>query len=238
MLSGGGVTDTAQREKLIYFHPGLAPKRVFLDGEVAASTPRGVLAASGLNAIHHCLEALYSKGRHPISDALATTALATLLEVLPAFAPTAPPPAAEAAQRALDASAISGLTYANSGLGVGHAICHSLGGRYGLSHSAANAVIVRHSLRFNLPAAEAPLARAARILGFRGEDDAMAARHVVVLVDALADRLGTPKTLREIGLPAGQFAQIAKDVLADIGTYSNPRTVTQAAVIGLLEKAW
>ena len=75
VVGGGAVTDTVRREKLLFFHPHLTPRRVFLDGEVVATTPRTILAASGLNAVHHCLEALYAMGHHPVSDALALAAL-------------------------------------------------------------------------------------------------------------------------------------------------------------------
>ena len=105
-------------------------------------------------------------------------------------------------QTALNATALSGLTYGNSWLGIGHSVCHSLGGRYGLSHGAANAVMVRHSLRFNFEAAKPRLAVAARAVGVSSDaDNDRAANALVDAVDALARTLGTPTQLRSIGLP-------------------------------------
>jgi alcohol dehydrogenase class IV len=238
VIGGGAVTDTARREKVLFFHPHLTPRRVFLDGDVVATTPLAILAASGLNAVHHCLEALYAKGHHPVSDALAVAALTELVDILPRLAPDAGTPAVAIFQRAVDASSVSGLTYANASLGVGHAICHSLGGRFGLSHSVANAVILRHSLRFNAGAARAPLARAGRVVCGPAASDETAVESLIVRVDNLCDRLGTPKRLRDIGLPAGSFEAIARDVMADSLTSSNPRPVAPADVIGILEAAW
>ena|ERR1035437_3312880 len=135
---------------------------------------------------------------------------------------------------------MSGLTYANSWLGIGHSVCHSLGGRYGLSHGAANSVMVRHSIRFNLSHASDRLELAVGALGtsFPSAQKALAARHMIAVVDWLSEILETPVTLREIGLPEGQFARIAKDVMADPQTYWNPRPATEDEVIALLRDAW
>lgn len=240
VVAGGAVTLEAEGTKRIFGHPGLAPRRVFLDGEAVATTPREVLAASGLNALHHCLEAHYARGHQPITDALALAALAVLLRHLPRLAPSAPPLDAAACQPLIEAAAMSGLTYINSGLGIGHAVCHSLGGRYGLSHGAANAVMIRHSLRFNLDAAADRLSEAARAAGLAGAatKDSEAAAAMAAAVDGLTERLGTPRRLRDIGLPEGQIERIAAEVMEDPGTASNPRPVDVAAVTDLLRAAW
>jgi len=239
VVGGGAVTDAERGEKLIFVHPKLTPAAVFLDGEVVATTPRAILAASGMNAIHHCLEAYYSKGAQPITDAFAVAALRGLLRTLPEFAPSRPVPSSAICQAALDAASMSGLTYANSWLGIGHSVCHSLGGRYGLSHGQANAVMVLHSLRFNFDSAQDRLAEIARSSGLAVDvDDEAAARSLVARVEALADILGTPKTLSAIGLAEGQFAQIARDVLGDPQTFWNPRSATREEIVAWLESAW
>jgi alcohol dehydrogenase class IV len=240
VVGGGAFTDTGTGRKLIFVHPKLTPKLVILDGEVVASTPRSVLAASGMNALHHCLEALYSKGAQPITDAFALRAFDGLVATLPALAPKVPTPGMEVFQRALEAAAMSGLTYANSWLGIGHAVCHVLGGRYGLSHGQSNAVMVRHSVRFNLEHVRERLLLAAHAAGasFPAGQTELAAHHVVALVDWLAKELEVPERLRDLGLPEGQFRTIAEDVMADPQTYWNPRPVTRDDVIALLEQAW
>lgn len=239
VVGGGAVTDTDRGEKLIFVHPKLTPTCVFLDGEIVASTPRGILAASGMNAVHHCLEAYYSRGAQPITDALAMGALRGLLDHLPSLAPDRAPPELERYQLAIEYSSMSGLTYANSWLGIGHSVCHSLGGRYGLSHGRANSVMVLHSLKFNFEAAMPRIADAARRCGMSSsEDDRKAAVALVDAVDALSERLGTPRSLSAIGLPVGQFDRIADDVMADPQTYWNPRRADKAEIIAWLESAW
>lgn len=239
VVAGGAVTDVESHEKLIFVHPKLTPVAVFLDAEVVASTPSRILALSGMNAIHHCLEASYSKGAQPITDAFAFAALRQLLAVLPAFGPNAPAPALDVVQTAIDAASMSGLTYANSWLGIGHSVCHSLGGRFGLSHSAANSVMVLNSLRFNLQAAGGRIAAAARASGVSADpDDASAARAMIAAVEAVSDAIGAPKRLSEIGLPQGQSAQITADVMGDPQTFWNPRPAVPAEIIQWLDAAW
>lgn len=240
VVGGGAVTDTEKGEKLIFVHPKLTPVAVFLDGEIVATTPRKVLAASGMNAVHHCIEAFYSKGAQPFTDAFAVAALRGLLRSLPDLAPGATAPDAAVFQSAIEAASMSGLTYANSWLGIGHSVCHSLGGRYGLSHGEANAVMVLQSLRFNLGTARARIAELARACGVAAatEGDEAAADRLVRAVDDLSRRLGTPRTLSAIGLPDGQFDQIATDVLADPQTYWNPRRATKDDIVAWLREAW
>lgn len=239
VVGGGAVTDTEKGAKLIFVHPKLTPAAVVLDGEIVATTPRKVLAASGMNAVHHCIEAFYSKGAQPFTDAFAVAALRGLLGTLPQLAPSEANPPLAVFQSAIESASMSGLTYANSWLGIGHSVCHSLGGRFGLSHGEANAVMVLQSLRFNFDAARGRIAELARAVGVTvasGDDEA--ANALVDRVHALADILGTPKTLSAIGLPEGVFDQIARDVLADPQTYWNPRSASMDEIVAWLESAW
>lgn len=239
VVAGGAVTDSARGEKLIFVHPKLTPAAVFLDGQVVASTPRRILATSGMNAVHHCIEASYSKGAQPITDAFAYSALRILLETLPSFSEAGAQPDLDIVQRTIDAASMSGLTYANSWLGIGHSVCHSLGGRYNLSHSEANSVMVLQSLRFNFEVARPKLAEAARAVGVSASsNDAVAAEALVAAVEELSDSLALPKKLSEIGLPAGQSAIIAEDVLGDPQTYWNPRFATAEDIVHWLDAAW
>ena len=240
VVGGGAFTDPETSGKVIFVHPKLTPSLVILDGEIVASTPRPVLLATGMNALHHCLESLYSKGHQPLTDAFALHALRSLVASLPQLRPDVQEPDINHFQEALDGASLSGLAYVNSWLGVGHSICHSLGGRYGLSHGLSNAVILPHSLGFNLPVAADRLALAANATGARFPDRQahLAAEHVLALVKWLAELLDMPRTLHELGLPKGQFERIAKDVMSDPQTFWNPRQVEFDDVVALLKEAW
>ncbi len=152
-----------------------------------------------------------------------------LMRLRPALAPAAPAVPVETYQALLEASSMSGLAYGISGLGVGHAICHSLAGRWDISHGNANAVILRHSVGFNLGRAPERLALASRAIG--GAD-------LAASLAALCETLQTPRTLRDVGLPEAQFDLIAADVLADPVTMGNPGTVSRDDVKLILAACW
>ncbi len=228
MVAGGAVV-LAAGGKAIFGHPLLQPRQVILDGELVATTPRALLAASGLNAVHHCLEALAARGHQAMSDAWALFAFERLIRLLPALAPEAPDVPVETCQALLEASAMSGLAYGISGLGVGHAICHSLAGRWDISHGNANAVILRHSVGFNMGRAPARLALASRAIG--GAD-------LAASLASLCETLQTPRRLRDAGVPDGQFDLIAADVLADPVTAGNPGAVSLDDVKSILAACW
>jgi alcohol dehydrogenase class IV len=228
MVAGGAVGLTAGG-KAIYSHPLLQPRQVILDGELVATTPRAVLAASGLNAVHHCLEALAARGHQAMSDAWALFAFERLMRLLRALAPAAPPAGVYTYQALLEASSMSGLAYGISGLGVGHAICHSLAGRWDISHGNANAVILPHSVGFNLARVPERLSLASRAIG--GADLAGS-------LAALCETLQTPRSLRDAGLREAQFDLIAADVLADSVTAGNPGAVSPDDVKSILAACW
>jgi alcohol dehydrogenase class IV len=228
-MSSGGAVLRNKGGKSLFWHAELRPSQVLLDGELVGTTPNALLAVSGLNAVHHCLEALASKGHQPMSDAWALFAFERLMRLLPDLAPVAPTCSVDVYQDLLEASAFSGLAYDISGLGVGHAICHSLAGRWGASHGNANAVVLPHSVAFNLTRAPARLAAPARVIS--GAD-------LLSSLATLCDRLEAPRSLRQLGLPAGQFDLIADDVLADPVTATNPGDVTRADVQSILEACW
>jgi alcohol dehydrogenase len=228
MVAGGAVI-LAAGGKAIFGHPFLQPRQVILDGELTAATPRALLAASGLNAMHHCLEALVARGHQAMSDAWALFAFERLMRLLPDLAPDAPPAPVETFQALLAASSMSGLAYGISGLGVGHAICHSLAGRWDISHGNANAIILRHSVGFHLGRAPSRLELASRAIG--GAD-------LAASLASLCETLRTPRRLRDAGLPDGQFDLIAADVLADPITAGNPGAVSPDDVKSILGACW
>ncbi|MDZ7707822.1 MAG: iron-containing alcohol dehydrogenase [Trueperaceae bacterium] len=240
VVGGGAFTDADSGLKHIFVHPMLTPRIVVLDGDFAATTPDAILRPSAMNAVHHCVEAIASKGHQPVTDAFALRALRLLATAAPRLATVDGDARSDVIQVALEAAALSGMTYGNSWLGLGHAICHSLGGRYGLSHAEANSVIMPMTMRFNATEAADRLALVAQGLGasFPEGSDAAAAAFAIAFVEHLARTLGLPGTLSEIGLPEGQEEAIATDAMADPQTFWNPREVTREDVIGIVRRAY
>jgi len=231
----GGATTDASGHKLLFGHSSLRIAAVFLDAELVASTPRAILVSSAMNAVHHCLESAYSLGRQPITMALAAHAFGCLTRALARFGDGVPP--IDVLQEALDGSSLSGLAYVNSQLGIGHAVCHGLGGRFGIAHGTANAVMLHHSLQFNrLFAAEAAqiLAQTAG-LGSAGADPV---DDIAQHLERLARTLGLPTRLRELSLPREALALLAQDAIADPQARWNPRPVIEHELLQWLQTAW
>ena len=107
VVGGGAFTAASNQEKRIFGHPRLTPTLVVLDGEVAATTPRPILLESGMNAVHHCIESLYSKGSQRITDAFALHALRGLLYSLPRIGPEAIEPDILDFQTALESASVT-----------------------------------------------------------------------------------------------------------------------------------
>ncbi len=239
VVGGGAFTDPATGIKAIVVAPQLTPKVVILDAQAAATTPVQTWLSTGMNALDHCVEALYSRGHQPFSDALALYAAGLLVEYLPRAARDPDGRDLDAREAALVAASLSGLTYGNSGLGINHAICHCLGGRYGVAHGVANTIMLPHGMRFNLPVAAGALAQLARVTGGPVDESPEAgARRWIAHVEAMLETFGLPRRLRDVGVPRDGLGLLADDTMTDPQVYFNPRPVARDDVVQILHEAW
>ena len=222
--ASAGFIELGRRHKIVVVDQVSPVRCVLLDPLLAAHTPRSILAASVGNAVNHCVEAVYSRGHSPMTDAYALAALRTFA----VSAGAALHGDLEALGACQAAAHLSGLAMPRAGLGVAHGLCHVLG-VFGADHGAANSVVLPHAIRFNADHAPDRLALLANVLG--GDP----AERVTAL---LAD-LGAPTALREIGVNNDDLATIAAGALHDRHLYANPRPVSDAAELEqLLREAW
>ncbi|HEV8419924.1 MAG TPA: maleylacetate reductase [Actinomycetota bacterium] len=201
------------------------PKIVLYDPALTTSVPPEVTGPSGMNALAHCVEALYGKEANPITSLMAEEAIRALARGIPGSVHD--PEDLEARSDALYGAYLAGAALAVVGMALHHRICHVLGGTYGLAHGEVNSVILPHAARFNQPAASEALARAARALGF---EDAAAG-----LFD-LAESVGAPTSLAALGMRREDLEEAAR--LATDPPPWNPRPVSQSDVLGLLMDAF
>ncbi|MFI7004920.1 maleylacetate reductase [Streptomyces sp. NPDC050145] len=206
--------------------PRVLPRTVVYDPELTLTLPAALSAASGLNAVAHCVEAFWAPRRNPVSSAVAEDGIRHLAAGLPGVA--ADPADAEARTALLLGAYLAGSAFAGAGSGLHHKICHVLGGAFDLPHAQTHAIVLPHVLAFN--AADAPEA-AARIAVALGRTDPAAGLH------DLGRHLGVPSGLRELGLAEGDLATVLGDILA-VAPADNPRTVTADNLAGLLHAAW
>jgi maleylacetate reductase len=191
---------------------------ILYDEELTLSLPRDQTGGTALNALAHCAEALYVEGRNDESDRHALAGSELISGSLPAVLEDG---GNREARRDL-------LLGASHGLGLAHAIAQALGGRFGISHGAANALSLAPTLRFNEPAAGPEIARLAAAMGV-GDAAARA--------EELAGLAGFER-LRDLGVPEDELEAVAEVAAARPGNRANPRQASADEIAGLLHAIW
>lgn len=215
---------TERSEKTTGRDPAVLPRSVVYDPDLTATLPAAVSATSGLNAIAHAVEALYAPDGSPIVSAMAEQGVRSLAESLPAIVDDPGDPGARAV--ALQGAWLCGACLGATAMGLHHKLCHALGGMLDLPHAETHAVVLPHVAAFNLPAAPGAAAALARALG----DPEPAAA-----LGRLADDLGAPRRLSDLGVRASDLPPVIDAVLAK--PYSNPRSAGRGDLERLLAGA-
>jgi alcohol dehydrogenase class IV len=215
-IAEGGAKKTGRDVRVL-------PKAVIYDPELTLDLPPATSAASGMNAIAHCAEALYAHDGNPIVSLMAEEGIRALAAALPIIAEA--PRDLEARTSALYGSWLAGMTIATTGNGLHHKLCHVLGG-FGLPHAETHSVILPHALRYNSVAGEA-MRRIARALH---AEDAPGG------IWELEQRLGLALRLADIGMKEADLERAAR--IAVQAPYPNPRPVEFAPVRELLQNAF
>jgi alcohol dehydrogenase class IV len=205
--------------------PRVLPKAVLYDPELTVSLPAAASAASGMNAIAHCVEALYAHDGNPINALMAEEGIRALARALPVVVRR--PQDLEARADALYGAWLAGVSLASVGMALHHKLCHVLGGSFNLPHAETHSIVLPHAARYNRDAAGDAMARVARALG---SADAPAG-----LYD-LEAKLGLKLKLAEIGMKEADLERAAR--IATEAPYPNPAPVTYPAVLALLRDAF
>jgi maleylacetate reductase len=200
---------------------------IVYEPELTYGLPRFETGGTAMNALAHTAEALYVKGRNPEADAEAFQGARLIGSALPRVL-------AEGSDRAarrelLEGAMHAGAALGSAGLGLGHAMAQALGGRYGISHGALNAVVLAPALRFNEPVAGDEIALFGEAIG-AGED----------VPGAVADlaRLAGFERLRDLGVPAPELPVVAAAAAERVGAKANPRPATPGQIVELLRSVW
>jgi maleylacetate reductase len=200
------------------------PRVVVYDPALTITLPQSATASTGMNAVAHCVEALYAHDATPISSLMAEEGLRRLAEGLAAS--TDDPTDLGARSTALYGAFLAGSALGATTMGLHHRICHVLGGTYGLPHGEANAVMLPHVARFNATAAPQALGRVASALSHA---DAPAA------IEELGGRIGAPSSLRQLGMDEDDLEEVAR--LSVDPPPANPRPMDRDDVLAILRAA-
>ncbi|HYM02362.1 MAG TPA: maleylacetate reductase [Stellaceae bacterium] len=217
-LTEGGLKKTGR-------DPRVLPKTVIYDPALTVGLPAKVSGPSGMNAIAHCVEALYAEDANPITSLMAAEGIRALARALPIV--VREPGNLEARGDALYGAWLAGSALGAVAMGLHHKLCHTLGGSFNLPHAEVHTVILPHAIAYNRDAAPEAMKAIATALG--------AADAAGGLYD-LAQRIGAPLALKDIGMPADGLERAAR--LATENPYYNPRPVDYAGVKQLLEDAF
>ena len=198
---------------------------VVYEPQLTLSLPRTATVGTAMNALAHCAEALYVRGRNAEADEHALTGARLIAQHLPRVvaAPTDP----QERRALLEGAMHAGMALGASMLALGHAMAQALGGRYGLPHGAMNAIVLPAALRYNADVAPDALERLGEAVG--GDP--------VERVRDLA-RLGGFERLRDFDVPEADLPSVAAAAAQRAGAKANPRPVTAADVERLLRDVW
>jgi maleylacetate reductase len=216
-ISEGGAKKTGRDPKVL-------PKTVIYDPALTLDLPPHVSAASGMNAMAHCVEALYAHDGNPIVSMMAEEGIRALASALPRVMEN--PKDIDARSDALYGAWLAGCTISTTSIALHHKLCHVLGGSFNLPHAETHSIVLPHAVRYNESAAEA-MRRIERALGKR---DAAAA------IYDLEKKLRLPLRLADIGMKEQDLERAAR-IAAD-APYPNPRKVEYAPVLELLRHAY
>jgi maleylacetate reductase len=212
------------------------PRLVIYDPELTVSLPGPVSAASGLNAMAHCVEAFWAPGRNPVSSLAAGEAIRVLAAALPAVLRDGTDTGARG--DLLYGAYLAGTAFAVTGSGLHHKICHILGGRYDLPHAQTHAIMLPYVLAFNAPGAPDAARQIGQALASAGLDGAdPGGADPAAALQQLAGQLGLPRGLREIGFGKEHIAEAARLIEPAVPA-DNPVPADAAALQELLRRAW
>jgi maleylacetate reductase len=211
--------ETAEGIKTTKRDPRIQPETVIYDPDLLDTLPDKFAATSGINAIAHAVEALYAVDGNPVVSLMAEDGIRALAAALPR--------GRAGHEEALYGAWLCGAVLGSVSMALHHKLCHVLGGTFDLPHAETHTVILPHATAYNSTGSEEPMMRIARALG------AKSAAHG--LYD-LAQKLGAPLALKNIGMPQSGLDRAADIAVAN--PYPNPRPLERDAIRRLLEEAY
>jgi len=236
-----GVTrlENGLARKVTVTDAKVAPKLTLYDPVLTLKLSPAMTASTGINALAHCIEALYSLTRNPLSTAAAISGVRAITSALPRC--YAAGDDLEARSEMLMGAYLAGTALSSVTMALHHGLCHVLGGTAGVPHGVANAIILPHAIRFNLEVTAQQLAPAAAAMGIalEGKSAEAAVEEAVQRIYALIGQMDLPQHLRNVGVQEADLPQLAQLALQSRAVQSNPRPITEAAQVeAVLRAAW
>lgn len=230
------ITDVEKKRKFVCVDPHDIPVIAVIDPEMMSSMPKGLTAATGMDALTHAMEAVVANGAIDVTDATALYAIKQIFEYLPRAVENGQD--IEAREQMCYACFLNGIAFSNAGLGNVHAMAHQLGGLYDLPHGVCNAMLLPIVEEENAKQAPAKFRVMAETIGMdvEGKTDEECMDFVIGKIKELSERVGIPKTLSELGVENPDFETLAENSMKDACAGANPVFFDKELLIKLFKK--
>ena len=230
------IIDEERQAKMVCVDPNDIPAVAIVDPELMYSLPKGLTAATGMDALTHAIEGYITKGAWIMSDMYELQAIKMIAENLPIAVEEPQNPVGREGMAL--AQYIAAQAFSNVGLGLVHGMAHPMGSLHDVPHGVANALLLPTIMEFNMPTRIEKYGVIAQHMGVdtQGMSAAEAAQAAVDAVRALSIKVGIPQHLSELGITEADIPALAEQALADVCTPGNPREVTLEDIIALYKK--
>ena len=227
------IIDETRQAKMVCVDPNDIPCVAIIDAELMYSLPKGLTAATGMDAMTHAIEGLITKAAWELSDMFEIKAIEMIYKYLPIAVDEPTNPVGRDGMAV--AQYVAGMAFSNVGLGVDHGMAHPLSALFDVPHGVACAMLLPTVMRFNMPAAVDKYADIARACGVfeDGMTPEQAAEAACRAIEDLSARVGTNKRLTELGITEADIPALADQAIADVCTPGNPRPVTRDDIVAL-----
>lgn len=227
------IIDEVHQKKMVCVDPNDIPAVAIVDAELMYSLPKGLTAATGMDAMTHAIEGFITKGAWEMSDMFEIKAIEMIHKYLPLAVSEPTNPVGRDGMAV--AQYIAGMAFSNVGLGVDHGMAHPLSALHDVPHGVACAMLLPVVMRFNAPAAKGKYAEIAKACGVYKDgmsvDEAVEA--ACQAIEDLSKLVGIPQHLADLGIGEADIPALADQAIQDVCTPGNPRPVTREDIVAL-----
>ena len=230
------IIDEKRQQKMVCVDPNDIPAVAIIDAELMYSLPKGLTAATGMDAMTHAIEGLITKAAWEMSDMFEIKAIEMIHKYLPIA--VSDPKNPEGRNGMAVAQYIAGMAFSNVGLGVDHGMAHPMSALHDVPHGVACAILLPTVMRFNIPACVDKYVEIAKACGvYKPEmSNQEAAEAACTAIEDLSKLVGIPQHLSELGITEADIPALAEQAITDVCTPGNPREVTKEDIIALYHK--
>ena len=231
------ITDEKKRRKFVCVDPHDIPVVSIVDPDMMSSMPKGLTAATGMDALTHSIEGYTTKAAWELSDTLNLKAIEIISRSLRKAVQNDPEGRTDMAL----GQYMTGMAFSNVGLGVVHGMAHPLSAFYDTPHGIANAVLLPYVLEYNAPYTGTKFRDIARAMGVKNVDKMTQKEYreaTIKAVKKLARDVGIPKTLKDIGVKKEDLEALSEAAMADVCTGGNPRPCSKKEILAVYQKAF